>query len=228
MSISILHPKSTETQIPQLDLFAVFPTQMSVKSGRYVPYTAKISNSNISGGGSLIFDLDVTNNFRDYNDSKLHLQCKIVNADGSNLVENQVAAFINYPIATLFQNIEIDINGNVITKNNGTDAYRCYIQQKLSQSQDSKETRLSSSGYFEDQPGVFDSIELKNDRQNHVNSGFVKRYTLCRDSAIVDLIGDIQADFFATGKYVPGELKTKLTLTRSKDSFCIMGDKKDY
>ena len=173
MSISILHPKSTETQIPQLDLFAVFPTQMSVKSGRYVPYTAKISNSNISGGGSLIFDLDVTNNFRDYNDSKLHLQ-------------------------------------------------------KLSQSQDSKETRLSSSGYFEDQPGVFDSIELKNDRQNHVNSGFVKRYTLCRDSAIVDLIGDIQADFFATGKYVPGELKTKLTLTRSKDSFCIMGDKKDY
>ncbi len=72
MSISILHPKSVETQIPQLDLFEVNPTQMSVKSGRYVTYTAKISNSNISGEGSLIFDLDVTNNFRDYNDSKLH------------------------------------------------------------------------------------------------------------------------------------------------------------
>jgi hypothetical protein len=116
---------------------------MSVKSGRYVPYTAKISNSNISGGGSLIFDLDVTNNFRDYNDSKLHLQSKILNADGTNLAENQVAAFINNPISSLFQNIDIDINGNVITKNNGTDAYRCYIQQKLSQNQDSKETRLT-------------------------------------------------------------------------------------
>ena len=78
MSISILHPKSTETQIPQLDLFAVFPTQMSVKSGRYVPYTAKISNSNISGGGSLIFDLDVTNNFRDYNDSKYTYNVKLI------------------------------------------------------------------------------------------------------------------------------------------------------
>ncbi len=82
MRISI--PKSVETQIPQLDLFAVNPTQMSVKSGRYVPYTAKISNSYISGGGSVIFDLDVTNNFRDYNDSKLHLQCKILNADGTS------------------------------------------------------------------------------------------------------------------------------------------------
>jgi hypothetical protein len=227
MSISILHPKSVETQIPQLDLFAVNPTQMSVKSGRYVPYTAKISNSNISGGGSVIFDLDVTNNFRDYNDSKLHLQCKIINADGTNLAENQVAAFVNNPISSLFQNIEIDINGNVITKNNGTDAYRCYIQQKLSQNQDSKETRLTCSGYYEDDPGLFDSIDL-NENNNLVNSGFRKRFSLCKESSIADLIGDVQADFFATGKYVPGELKTKLTLTRAKDSFCIMGDKKDY
>ncbi len=42
-------------------------------------------NSNISGGGSLIFDIDVTNNFRDYNDSELHSQSKIFNANGTNL-----------------------------------------------------------------------------------------------------------------------------------------------
>jgi hypothetical protein len=178
---------------------------MSVKSGRYVPYTAKISNSNISGG-YLIFDLDVTNNFRDYNDSKLHLQSKILNADGTNLAENQVAAFINNPISSIFQIIEFDINGNV----NGTDAYRCYIQQKLSQTQDSKETRLTCSGYYEDDPGLFDSIEL-DETKNLVNSGFLKRYSLCKESSIVDRKGDVQADFFATGKYVPGELKTKLT-----------------
>jgi hypothetical protein len=38
MSLSKLHVKYSETPFPQLELFSVPPTQMSLRSGRYIPY----------------------------------------------------------------------------------------------------------------------------------------------------------------------------------------------
>ena len=228
MSLSKLHVKSSETPIPQLELFSVPTTQMSLKSGRYIPYNGldnSKKNNPIGGGGTIVFDMGTTNNFRDFNDSRLHLQIRIINHDGTKLGPDQVAAFVNYPIRSIFSHIEVEVGGNVITFNNGTDSFKSLIIQLLSENRDGKETRLQCGGYYKDDAGLHDSIDIDGAK---VNSGFLKRFNLCKESKVVDLIGEIQTDFFATGRYVPGELKVKLTLTRNKDSFCIMGDRNDY
>ena len=86
MILTTLHPKSSEAQILQLDLFAVPPTQMSLKSGRYISYTVldqSKKNNGISGGGTIVFNLGESNNYRDFNDCHLHLQARILNAYGT-------------------------------------------------------------------------------------------------------------------------------------------------
>ena len=75
-------------------------------------------------------------------------------------------------------------------------------------------------GTIVDTAGLHESMAIEKER---IISGFLSRYKLCKESQVVDLVGEIQTDFFATGRYVPGEFKVKLTLTRSRDSFCLMG-----
>ena len=60
MSLSKLHVKSSETPIPQLELFSVQTTQMSLKSGRDIPYNGldnSKKNNPIGGGGTIVFDM---------------------------------------------------------------------------------------------------------------------------------------------------------------------------
>jgi hypothetical protein len=99
---------------------------MSLKSGRFIPYNGldnSKKNNQIGGGGTIVFDMGRTNNFRDFNDSRLHLQIRIINHDGTKIGADQVAAFVNYPIASIFSHIEVEVGGNVITFNNGTDSF---------------------------------------------------------------------------------------------------------
>jgi len=91
---------------------------MSLRSGRFIPYNGLDNckkNNPIGGGGTIVFDMGTTNNDRDFNNSRLHLQIRIVNQDGTKLGADQVAAFANYPIGTLFSHIEVELGENVLT-----------------------------------------------------------------------------------------------------------------
>jgi hypothetical protein len=47
----------------------------------------------------------------------------------------------------MFSHIEVEVGGNVLTFNKGTDSFKSLIIQLLSENQDGKESRLQCGGY---------------------------------------------------------------------------------
>ncbi len=58
----------------------------------------------------------------------------------------------------------------------------------------------------------------------NVNKGFVKRHEIIKGSKVFDMYW-WHTDLFAQERFLTGDIKVKLRLSRSKDSFCIIGDK---
>ena len=56
---------------------------------------------------------NATDRFLDLRKSYVNIKLKVVNSDGSNLAANAKAGLVNYPIAFLFQQVDVLLNGNL-------------------------------------------------------------------------------------------------------------------
>jgi len=108
----------------------------------------------------------------------------------------------------------------MVTTAPDTYGYRAYIEMLLSYGDDAKKTQLTSSLYYKDDPGKFNSTHL--DGQN-ANAGFVWRNQFIRKSRSLDMIGRIHADLFFQDRYILNEVSLKVKLIRSRDQFSLMG-----
>ena len=66
--------------------------------------------------------------FLDLKQSYLNIKFKLANSDGSNLAADAKAGLANYPIASLFKQVDALLNGNLISSSTNTYAYRAMLQ----------------------------------------------------------------------------------------------------
>ena len=66
---------------------------------------------------------NVIDYFLDLRQSCLNLKFKMVNSGGLNSAVNEKAGSVNYPIASLFQPVDVLLNGNLISSSANTYAY---------------------------------------------------------------------------------------------------------
>jgi hypothetical protein len=95
------------------------------------------------------------------------------------------------------------------------------IETLLSYGQVSKKSHLTSSLFYKDDAGCFDSKELNGENSN---TGFISRHEIIKGSKVFDMYGRLHGDLFAQERFLTGDIKVKIRLTRSKDSFCLIGD----
>ena len=100
-----VHNSSSESATSALDLFAVPPTQSSVTKSKIIDVHPLTSLSDegpiefkISGNGEAFIDLSQT---------ELYLKFKVTKSDGSNLDAGSKTAVTNYPIGSLFSQVNI-------------------------------------------------------------------------------------------------------------------------
>ena len=62
----------------------------------------------------------------------------MVNNDGSHLAANAKADLVNYPLASLFQQVDVLLNGNLISISTSTYAYRAMLDILLGYDQGAK------------------------------------------------------------------------------------------
>ena len=68
----------------------------------------------------------------------LNFKFKVVNNDGSHLAANAKADLVNYPLASLFQQVDVLLNGNLISISTSTYAYRAMLDILLGYDQGAK------------------------------------------------------------------------------------------
>ena len=145
---------------------------------------------------------------------------KITRADGTNLALDSPIGPSNLFLHSLFSQVDVSLNGTLITASTNTYPYRAMIETLLSYGEDAKRTQLTSSLFYKDRAGRMDSVDLADDV---ANDGLLKRRALGLESRTFDMMGRLHDDIFFHDRYMINEVGVKIKLARSRDDFCLMG-----
>ncbi|XP_073529914.1 uncharacterized protein F54H12.2-like [Phyllobates terribilis] len=200
-----------------MDIFTVPPTQTSVEKSFFVevqPIAALADNAPleffVSGSGEYYYDL---------NNTLLNVQCRILKQDGMVLAAGTRVGLINYPIATLFNQVDITLGDCLISQSDNLYSYRAYIETLLNYSTQALRSQFTAGLFYKDTAGHHQTTVLYGENQNH---GFACRAHATRLSRPVELVGLIFGDIFNQPKLILNGLDLKIKLSRNKDSFCLM------
>ena len=210
--MSLFHQSSGETMDSGLDIFGVPPTQTSIESGGYAEYfpLAVLSQSTniefniLNKNGSEY--LDLSNTF-------LSVRAKIVKADGSKLDPGAKCAPINNWVHSMFSQVDVHLNGTLVTPSENTYPYKAYIENLLTYDGESKRSQLSAGMFYKDTAHKMDSIDG--------NDGMKKRQSRASLSQEVDMVGRLHCDIMNMNRYIINGVDVKLRLVKSKDDFNI-------
>nr|XP_054588416.1 uncharacterized protein LOC107374313 [Nothobranchius furzeri] len=215
--MSLLHSKSSECTLSELDLFTVPMTQLSIEDKIYseiLPIAA------LTDGGPVEFFVPGDGEkYLDLNDTLLFLRVKITNDDGSPLDDGAATGLINYPINTIFSQCDVVLGDRLISQSSATHPYRAIIETLLNFSEASLNSQFSAGLFFKDTAGAHDSAVVINGR----NLGLNQRATFTENSREVDLIGPLHSDIFFCERLLLNSVDLRIKLTRACDAFCLMG-----
>ncbi|MCP4502617.1 MAG: hypothetical protein GY822_21935 [Deltaproteobacteria bacterium] len=201
-----------------MDLFSVPPTQTSIEQGSWIEYhpiTSVVEDSPIE------FDVNASGeDYVDFANTMLYVRAKLMAINGDNLVEDAAVGPVNLFLHSLFCQVDISLNGTLITASTNTYPYRAMLETLLSYGEDAKMSQLTSALYYKDQAGRMDSVDFAD---NAKNDGLHKRRSIASASREFDMMGRLHADIFFQDRYMLNEVGVRIKLVRSKNAFCVMG-----
>ena len=111
----------------RVSFFSYFPpTQSSSQKGKSIDYHPITS---LSDGGPIEFKVSGSGKeFLDLARSYLYLKVKVSKTDGSNLDGTSKVGFANYPIASLFNQVDVILGGKLISSATNTYAHRSILK----------------------------------------------------------------------------------------------------
>ena len=214
--MAFVHEQSCECTKSELGLFSVPPTQTSMEQGSWVEYHPMTT---VTDGWLIEFDISGTGeDYIDFANTMLYVKTKVtLNNPAADAAVGPVSLFLH----NLFSQVDISLNGTLITAWTNTYPYRALLETLLSYGEDAKKTQLTSALFYKDQAGRMDSVDFAADA---VNEGLAKRRTLVAESRTFDMTGRLHADMFFQDRYLASQRGGRKDKTSSQQRpFCLMG-----
>jgi len=209
-----VHEQSCECTKSELDLFSVPPTQTSMEQGSWIEYHPLTA---VADASPIEFDVGASGeNYIDFANTMLYVKAKITRADGNNLAADSPIGPSNLFLHSLFSQVDVSLNGTLITASTNTYPYRAMMETLLSYGEDANRTQLTSGLFYKDRAGRMESVDLAD---NAANDGLLKRRALGLESRTFDMMGRLHADIFFQDRYMINEVGVKIKLTRCRDDF---------
>ncbi|XP_044857256.1 uncharacterized protein F54H12.2-like [Mauremys mutica] len=140
--MAFVHCGSEECAKSELDLFQIAPTQTSIEKSIYieVPPLSAVTESApidffIAGNGI---------DYMDLNNTLLYLCCMIVKGDGTELATDAEVGLVNYPVASIFSQLDVTLGDRLVSQSNNCYPYRAFIESVLNYSDDTLATQFSA------------------------------------------------------------------------------------
>ena len=135
-----VHKDSNDCSSSSLALFLLPPTQSSFKKGKYIDYHPITS---LSDGGPIEFKTSGSGKeFLDLARSYLYLKVEVSKADSSNLDGASKVGFANYPIASLFNQVDVILSDKLISSATNTYAHLSILEVLLNYDKKAAESQL--------------------------------------------------------------------------------------
>lgn len=154
----------------------------------------------------------------DLSRTRLQLSVRIVDDTDKPVSAIDLVGLINYPLNTLFSNVEFTIQQKDVTASVGSNyAYKAILDSLLTKDSDELVSSLQASGFYKDTAGWMNSIAPDNG-----NRGLLSRWELTRSGSTAALQGQLCIDVMKITKFLPNGLAFKLRLFPQRDTFTLM------
>ena len=216
--MAFVHRQSCEGVKTELDLFTVPPTQNCISDSHVVEHQPTAS---LDSGGPIEFLIPGSgHDYLDLANTMLHVQAKVTRANGHDLDAAEPVGPVNNWLHSLFSQVDVYLNGTLVTSSSNTYAYRSYIETLLSYGPDAKSMQLTNQLWYKDKASRMNAVELA--AGPDPNHGFVTRREYITGSRVVDMMGRLHVDMFLQDKFLINGVDVKIRLVRSKPSFALM------
>nr|XP_022290465.1 uncharacterized protein F54H12.2-like [Crassostrea virginica] len=219
----MMHRESCVCGMDNLELFQVPPTNVALEESKWIEYYPVSSTLN-SDTAPIEFDIKGQGDeYLDLSQTYLQVVCKFTKGDGTNLTGNHSTSTpINNILHSLFTEIDVSLNGKIVTPGTDTYPYKAYLEKLLSYKPRTLETQMRACTLWEkDTPGHMDEVGLDAAVFAPVELD-VEGHQSVADSVRKVLIDRLHIDLFQQEKFIPNGVDLRLRFNRAKPQFYMM------
>ena len=214
--MSLVYGDSSEGVSSRLMIFDLPPTEVGIQKIQDVEYRpiAQITNNS-----PIEYSIPASGSFyKDLRNMTQKMKIQILHADGTPLVKDEKIGFINQILQSVWKNVDIYLEGHLMTSSDTNYAYRSMFQTLLNYGYEAKMSQLQSEMFYKDSAGGMDA----NDPTGGGNTGLFARYKLTNESSVVQLEGPLMTDLNYLDRLLINGVRIGMKFTPNNDSFCLM------
>ena len=216
--MAFIHPHSTPCTKSEVDLFTVPATQVVLDKGCWIDHQPI---STLSSSSPIEYQIVGTENYLDLAKTMLFVRLKVTKANGANLNEKEKVGPINLFLQSLFKQVDVYLNGNLITQSTGTYSYKSYLETILNYGPAAKTSLLTGQLFYKDTGGSMDETDPTT---GGTNQGIKSRYTYTEQSYIVDMWGPLHCDMLYSERLLLNHVNVTIKLTPNTPAFALMSE----
>ena len=202
--------------LPETEIFTPSFVQNDILSSHYEEI---FTRSKLDHNSPLEFAIENSGtSFIDLRNSYLHIVVQILKTDGSALQDDDNVAFINYPIGSLFSQVEVSLGNKIISSSSGLYPYKCIFETLLNYGIDAVKSQLQNGLFVKDTSGHMNETDCDSDN----NYGLKTRGLFTKKSNQVELIGAIHSELFSQDRFIINGIPLKIVFTRNMSNFVLM------
>jgi len=167
---------------------------------------------NLPPKGPIEFMIKDNKEYINLEETTVTVKCKITSADGGKIAAADQVAFANNTMHSLFQDVEVQINGKRVEGGDNKYPYKSYISSVFRFSKEAQEGQLFSVGYVRDDHNAMDTV---------ANNGYIKRKLWTNDSVVKEFKGKLNMSIFNQPRLLVPGADLYIKFERAKDSFVI-------
>lgn len=179
-------------------------------------------SSAISDLSPIVFDISGQNGMEYINLQKcqMYVKLRVLHADNIKLEDNESVAPVNLLLQSLFSQIDVSIQGKLLSSTSEYHPYKAFIQSLLRYGSDAKQSQLSSQLWLKDSPSQYDDVNFTNGD----NTNGLIRSSYIKGSMLIDLQGPIMHDLFQVGRYLLYQVGVSIRFHRSRPDFSLLSN----
>ena len=127
----------------------------------------------------------------------------------------QIVAPINFPLNTIFRQIDISLNQRVLNANTGVNhSYKAVFDLLLNSISDMLSSQALGGFFYKDSAG-----DMEDTRYNGPNFGFIERWKPTRSGGVVTIEAVLKSDFMSQERLILNGVALNIKLFQATDSF---------
>ena len=198
------------------ELFTLFPVDVSKEKSVYLTFSPVAP---LKYGSPIEFNIMPNSMmYMDLKNIKLYLRVKITKLDGSNIGPNEEVSMVNYPIASLFRQVDLYLQQQIVCSSSTAYPYRAIIEALLESDWSDLNGPMKNGLLIKDDAGKMDSASLR----GNVNSGFQDRADMASESREFELMGKLHIDLFRQHRYLLNNVQVTIKMSQTSEEFRLM------